>query len=181
MKVSWIIADDFSDPTVDPETLNNIGSTWGSWKTWRAWNTDNVICFDSTKADELVKRAFQAVCNLYVHKKTYIDTEVPAGVNMFDGEFPEEFEHVEEVIAMHLLAQQNDLVLMLGYDLSTPGIQDQFELYKRNNYIAAFSAAVKMYSKTQWVVLDHKDLPEDLKKLDNITCDTYENVLKLLG
>jgi len=181
MRISWIISDDFSDPTVEPATLNDIGSTWGSWRTWRAWNTDNVICYDLGKAKELIQRAFQAVCNLYVQKSGYAELGRPVGVNLFEGEFPAEFDHVEEIIAMHLIANNNDLVLLLGYDLSAPVINDKFELHKRRNYIAAFTAAVKMYPNTQWVLLDHSELSNDLQELDNITCDTYENVLQLLG
>ena len=181
MRTSWIIADAFNDPTVEPDALKNIGSTWGSWRTWRAWSTDNVICYDLAKAKELIQRAFQAVCNLYVQKKGYAELGRPVGINLFDGEFPAEFDGVEEIIAMHLIAEQNDLVLLLGYDLSESELTDKFEIHKRKNYLAAFGAAVKMYSTTQWVVLDHPTLPDSLKDLENITCDSYENVLKLLG
>ena len=181
MRVSWIIADAFNNPTVEPDTLKNIGSTWGSWRTWRAWSTDNVICYDLAKAKDLIHRAFQAVCNLYVQKKDYAELGRPVGVNLFAGEFPAEFDGVEEIVAMHLIAEQNDLVLLLGYDLNEPCLTDKFEIHKRKNYIAAFVAAVKMYPTTQWVVLDHSILPDSLKDLENITCDSYENVLKLLG
>ena len=181
MRISWIVADAFNDPTVEPNTLKNIGSIWGSWRSWRAWNTDNVICYDSDKAKDLVKKAFQAVCNLYIREEVFAELEQPVGVNLFGGEFPAEFYGIEEIIAMHLIAGQNDLVLLLGYDLSESELVDTFELHKRKNYLAAFGAAVKMYSTTQWVVLDHPELPDSLKDLENITCDSYENVLKLLG
>lgn len=181
MRISWVISDSFADPTVDPETLKSIGGIWGSWRTWRAWKTDNVVCYDSAKAKDLIKRAFQAVCNLYVPKKAYIDLGRPSGVGLFEGEFPAEFDNVEEIISMHLIAEQNDLVLLLGYDLTDPTTEDAYEKHKRKNYLAAFKAAVKMYPDTQWVLLDHNELSEELQELDNITCDTYENVLQLLG
>jgi len=182
VRVSWIIADNFVDPAVDPSSLADVGSTWGSWRTWRAWNTDNVLCYDIAKAKDLVTRAFQAVCNLYVPKSAYAELGRPAGVQLFDGEFPVEFDCVEEIIAMHLLAGKNDLVLLLGYNLTEPGIDDAFELHKRKNYLAAFASAIKMYPETQWVIIDHSaELVNTLHELENITCDTYENVLKLLG
>ena len=182
MRVSWIVADEFADPVVDPDTLASIGSTWGSWRTWRAWNTDNVLCYDTTKARDLVTRAFQAVCNLYVRKSAYADLGRPAGVQLFVGEFPAEFDSVEEIIAMHLLAGENDLVLLLGYNLGEPNTDDAFELHKRKNYLAAFASAIKMYPETQWVIINHDaELASNLHKLENITCDTYENVLQLLG
>lgn len=182
MRVSWIVADDFADSTVDPSTLKNIGSTWGSWRTWRAWNTDNVLCHDKTKAKDLVTRAFQAVCNLYVPKSAYAELGRPAGVKLFDGKFPAEFDSAEEIIAMHLLAGKNDLVLLLGHNLSEPDTTDAFERHKRKNYLAAFASAIKMYPDTQWVIINHDaELVSNLYELENITCDTYENVLQLLG
>jgi len=182
VRVSWIIADNFDDPAVDPNTLTEIGSTWGSWRTWRIWNTDNVLCYDKAKAKDLVTRAFQAVCNLYLPKNAYADLGRPVGVQLFDGEFPAEFDGVEEVIAMHLLADKNDLVLLLGYNLSEPDTNDAFERHKRENYLAAFMSAIKMYPETQWVVLNHDaELITNLQELENITCDSYENVLQLLG
>lgn len=182
MQVSWIISDTFSDPTVEPETLKQIGGIWGSWRTWRAWRTDNVVCYDTSKAKELIKRAFQAVCNLYVPKSAYVELGRPSSVGLFEGDFPAEFDNTEEIIAMHLIAEQNDLVLLLGYNLCNPVIEDVYEKHKRKNYLAAFASAVKMYPDTQWVVLDHSgDLADNLTELENITCDTYDNVLQLLG
>lgn len=182
MRVSWVIADNFADQAVDPDTLSEIGSTWGSWRTWRVWNTDNVLCYDGAKARDLITRAFQAVCNLYVPKSAYAELGRPAGVQLFDGEFPAEFNCVEEIIAMHLLASENDLVLLLGYNLTAPSTDDTFELHKRKNYLAAFASAIKMYPETQWVVINHDaELVGTLHELENITCDTYENVLQLLG
>lgn len=182
VRTSWIIADGFSNASIESADLGNIGSTWGSWKTWRAWSTHNVLCADSAKARDLVGRAFQAVCNLYIHKNIYADIGRPTGVKLFDGEFPAEFECVEEIIAMHLIAEQNDLVLLLGYDLSDASQEDAYEKHKRKNYLAAFASSARMYPDTQWVLVDHKlDLAENISSLENITCDTYDNVLQLLG
>jgi hypothetical protein len=182
VQISCIVADSFNDPTIEPSDLKKIGAIWGSWRTWRAWNTDNVVCNDTAKAKDLIRRAFQAVCNLYVSKKSYADLERPKNVGLFDGEFPTEFDSSEEIISMHLIAEQNDIVLLFGFDLSDPAIEDKFEKHKRKNYLAAFTAAVKMYNNTQWVVIDHpNDLTDNLLDLENITCDSYENVLELLS
>lgn len=181
MQISWIIADSFNDPTVDPEKLKDIGTIWGGWKTWRAWNTDNVICFNIEKARDLITRAFQAVCNLYIQESAFTLLNRPPGVNLYAGDFPAEFDNEEEIVAMHLIADNSDLVLLLGYDLQLPDSSDKFLMHKRRNYNSAFVAAVKMYPDTQWVLLDHPELPEDLKNLENLTCDTFENVLELLG
>jgi len=182
MRVCWVIADTFDDPLIEPTRLANIGSTWGSWRTWRAWNTDNVLCNDANKAQDLIKRAFQAVCNLYIPKKAYVELQRPVGIKLYEGEFPTEFDAVEDIVAMHLVSSSSDLVLLLGFDLTEPDTSDAYEKHKRKNYLAAFAAAVRMYPETQWVVLDHPDqFANNLSDLENITCDTYENVLQLLG
>lgn len=182
MRICWIVADEFNDPLTDPETLANIGSTWGSWRTWRAWNTDNVLCNDAKKAKELITRAFQAVCNLYIPKQHYVMLERPVGVKLYEGEFPAEFSGVEDIVSMHLVSAHNDLVLLLGFDLSTPAQTDAYELHKRKNYLSAFRAAVKMYPDTQWVLINHnQELDASIKQLENLSCDSYENVLKLLS
>ena len=181
MQVSWVIADNFNDHTVDPEKLKDIGAIWGSWKTWRAWNTDNVICFNIEKARDLVTRAFHAVCNLYVQESAFALLDRPNGVNIYAGTFPAEFDNEEEIVAMHLLADNADIVLLLGYNLNLPDSDDKYLMHKRKNYNAAFSAAVKMYPDTQWVLLDHSELDDNLKNLENLTCDTLENVLELLS
>lgn len=182
VRVCWVIAETFNDPLTDPDALAGIGSTWGSWRTWRAWNTDNVLCNDAQKAKDLTTRAFQAVCNLYIPKKDYVTLERPVGVKLYEGEFPTEFEGVEDIVGMHLVSGHNDLVLLLGFDLSTPDQTDAYELHKRKNYLAAFRAALKMYPQTQWVLINHqKKLDPSFEGFENITCDTYENVLQLLG
>lgn len=182
MNISWVISENFKNNSVDLGQLKEIGSIWGSWKTWKTWSTDNVLCHDKNKAHDLIKRAFQAVCNLYIHKKHYASLERPPGISLYDGEFPEEFDQIEDIIAMHLVASQNDIVLLLGFDLSYLELDDKFENHKRNNYLSAFKSAVAMYPDTQYVVLDHdKKIVSQIFDLENITCDTYENVLQLLN
>ena len=182
MRVCWILADTFNNPLVDPTMLADIGSTWGSWKTWRAWNTDNVLCNDAKKAQDLITRAFQAVCNLYIPKRDYVILGRPVGVKLYEGEFPTEFDSVEDIVSMHLVSSQNDLVLLLGFDLSEASSDNIINQHKRKNYLAAFKAALKMCPATQWVLIDHdQELDPSLKEFKNLSCDSYENVLKLLS
>ena len=57
MNVSWVLADTLTlDPLVNIDAMKEIGPMWGSWKTWRSCQTDNVICYDLGKAQELIKR-----------------------------------------------------------------------------------------------------------------------------
>lgn len=181
MRVCWVIASDFVDPLIDPAQLSAIGSTWGSWKTWRGWNTDNVLCHDSEKAENLIKRAFQAACNLYIPQNLYVDLGRPAGVKLYQGDFPSVFDSVEDIISMHLVAESNDLVLLLGYDLIN-NEQDQLKKHKKNQYLSAFKGACKSYPDTQWVLIDNQPLTNEyFDDCENLSCDSYENVLQLLG
>ena len=180
MRVSWIIADRFSSATVDPEQLKAVGSIWGSWRTWRAWHTDNVLCHDLSRAQELIQRAFQAVCNLYVPNRHFVALNNPSRVNVYEGDFPGEIDSPEEIVAMHLAAEQNDLVLLLGFDLSDKECDDKYQSHKRLNYINAFRATLNTYPKTQWVLIDH---PESITKkitLPNLTKDSFASVVQLL-
>ncbi len=182
MRVCWIIADDFAATHIDPVKLKDVGPIWGSWRTWRAWNTDNVLCHDFAKAAELTQRAFHAVCNLYVPNKHYQSLNRPAKVNLYDGDFPGEFDNPEEIVAMHLVADANDLVLLLGYDLTKITETDKYQRHKQINYLNAFRATLNTYSETQFVLIDHAgDLDESLTKIANLTCDRFESVLQLLN
>lgn len=181
MRICIVIAEGYDNPLVDPDALSDIGSTWGSWRTWRAWKTDNVLCNDKTKASDLITRAFQAVCNLYIPKKYYVELNRPVGIKLYEGEFPAEFDKIEDIVSMHLVAEQNDLVLLLGFDLVLPKTEDKYQDHKNKNYVSAFTSAVRLYENTQWVLIDVEHLPETLEDLPNITCDSYQNVLDLLS
>jgi len=181
MEISWVLSADYSDPIVKPETLKEIGSTWGSWKTWRGYSTDNVLCADDTKAQDLIKRAFHSVCNFYIPEKSYITLNRPSGVKVFDGDFPTEFTNQEDVIAMHLVSQ-SELVLLLGFNLQEITDTDPVAKHLNKNYEAAVRAVIKNNPNTQWIFIDHpEEMDKSFQKMQNITCDTYENVLQLLG
>lgn len=52
----------------------------------------------------------------------------------------------------------------------------------RKNYQAAAGGVIKNNADTTWVVIDHlADLDKSFVNMENISCDTYENVLQLLG
>ena len=182
MRVSWIIADRFASTTVDPEQLKAIGPIWGSWRTWRAWHTDNVLCHDLGRAQELIQRAFQAVCNLYVPNRHFAALNNPSRVNIYEGDFPGEMDSPEEIVAMHLASGSSDLILLLGYDLGKITVEDRFERHKQTNYMNAFRATLNTYPETQFVLIDHPgDLDKSFGSIANLTCDKYETVLQLFN
>jgi hypothetical protein len=180
MEISWVLSEDYNDPIVKSEQLKDIGSTWGSWKTWRSWSTDNVLCADNTKAQDLIKRAFHSVCNFYIPQKSYIFLNRPTGVRVFEGDFPDDFTKQEDVIAMHLCSQ-SELVLCMGFDLQEVTETDPRAKFLAKSYETAIRAVIKNNPNTQFVFIDHPgELDKSLKDLENISCDTFENVLQLL-
>lgn len=182
MKLCWIVADDFASPHIEPKTLKDLAPIWGSWRTWRAWGTDNVLCDDDSEAQELIQRAFQSVCNLYVPQRHYATLGRPMKVNLYEGSFPGELDHAEEIVAMHLVAESTDLVLMLGFDLTQITETEKLAKHKKINYQNAFRATLNTYPNTQWVLIDHPgDLDKSFQNITNITCDKFENVLHLLS
>jgi hypothetical protein len=182
MRVSWIVADNFASTTVDPEQLKTVGPIWGSWRTWRAWSTDNVLCHDLPRAQELLQRAFHAVCNFYVPNRHYSALNRPIGVNVYEGDFPGEMDNPEQIVAMHLAAASSDLILLLGYDLTEITAEDRFERHKQTNYMNAFRATLNTYPEIQFVLIDHPgDLDKSFRTITNLTCDKYETVLQLFN
>ena len=182
VRIVCVLADEFSATHIEPGQLKDIGALWGSWRTWRAWQTDNVLCHDFFKADELIKRAFHAVCNLYIPNKNYGALNRPPKVNLYDGDFPGEFDHPEEIVSMHLVADSADLVLLFGYDVSKITETDKFQKHKKTNYLNAFRATLNTYPQTQFVLIDHaNELDTSLTKIPNLTCDKFEAVLQLLN
>lgn len=180
MRVCWIISEEFASTHITPEQLKDIAPSWGSWRTWRAWSTDNVICHDATKAQELIQRAFHSVCNFYTANKNYAQLGRPAKVQLYEGDFPGTLDRPEEIIAMHLVAEQNDLVLLLGFDLSDKTFDDKYETHKQQNYFNAFRATVNTYPQTQWILIDHPGSVTKKITLPNLTKDSFDSVMQLL-
>ncbi len=181
MRVCWVISEQFASTHITSDQLKEIAPSWGSWRTWKAWNTDNVICHDLSSAQDLIKRAFHSVCNFYTANKNFSALNRPPRVNLYEGDFPGALDRPEEIIAMHLVAEQNDLVLLLGFDLSEKIFDDKYENHKRLNYINAFRATLNTYPETQWVLIDHADPVTKKITLPNLTVDSFDSVISMLG
>lgn len=183
MKVNWVLTSDYL-PSSDSvsERLKSIGPLWGSWKTWRDCGTDNVICHDFAKAKELTARAFQAVCNFYLPKKFYQDLQRPVGVRLYDGDYAQTTDHIEDIISLHLAGQDSDIILMLGFDLRP--VQDDLDKLEKHKWVnrhGLIRSAIVATPNVQYVLVDHPvELAKNYQNLPNLTCDTMENALKLL-
>lgn len=184
MNISWIFADGYQlDPTVSSDQIKNVGPAWGSWRTWRSCATDNVICYDSVKAQELIERSFQTHCNFFIPEEIFISLGRPSGVRCFGGQAQHNLDHIEDIVALHLGSTDADVCLLMGFDFGImPDIPDRFERHKLMNYRGLAKSIVNNRPQTQWVLVDHSgDLDPAFTELPNLTCDTFKNVLQLLA
>ena len=184
MQINWVVASTYQlDPAIDVDAVKNIGPIWGSWRTWRSCATDNVVCHDSGRAQELVARNFQKDCNFYVPESNFVKIGRPLGVRIYGGNFLQEVDAIEDIVALHLASAQSNIVILLGFELTgINGIDDTFELHKKKNYHGLVRGVIAAHPETQWVLADHeKKLDKNYQTLPNLTCDTLGNVLQLLA
>lgn len=182
MNISWVLADSvLLDPTLDPADLKRVGPIWGSWRTWRACQTDNVICHDQQKALDLVKREFQHRCNFYLPNSVHASLDRPDGVRLYEGDFVHDVDRQEEIVALHLAASTSDIVLLLGFDLSTlPSNTDRLQAHQAQHHRNLLRQAIKDYHQVQWVIVDHTgELDPNLANLNNVLLDTMQTVLTM--
>lgn len=180
MNISWILSDSvIQDPMLDFAQLKEIGSLWGSWRTWRTCGTDNVLCHDLSHARDLINRNFHQQCNFYIHETLFATLDRPTGVKLYGGEFNHEVEHKEELIAMHLAASVNDIVLLLGFDFQElPKHPDRLIEHRNHNYWNLARQAMINNPQTQWVVINHPGkIRLEMQDLSNISQDTLSNIL----
>jgi hypothetical protein len=180
MKISWVISDTaVVDPTVDLDSLKNIGPFWAGWRTWRSFQTDNVICHNESDVRTLISKNFHRRCNLYISNSVYQSVDRPEGVKLYQGEFHEMVEHPDEIVSMHLASSASDIVLLLGFDFGTKNLEhDRLAKHKWHNYKQYALHIFAANSSVQWVLLDHPGkIDKELEKVSNIQFDTLDNVL----
>jgi len=180
MNIAWVLADSTTfGPEVDIDQLKTIGSFWGGWSTWRGCATDNVICNDLDKSGALLKRKFQEGCNFYIPNSSYQILGRPDQVKLYEGAFVHDVDHQDEIVAMHLAAAFNDIVLLAGFDWLEPGVNsDKLLEHRARNYRGLVRQAIVDNDHCQWVLVDHPDpIMKHLSNLPNLSTDTMENVL----
>jgi hypothetical protein len=147
------------------QQIKTLTPTWGGWRTYNFANTNNVICYNEDVAEQLVAKSWQTVCNLYVKESVWQE-----GLFRFGGHISHPIDNPEDIVAIHL-ASQNDLVVLLGYDLAA----------KDPDYLGLLYAAVAAYPDCQFIWVNDQALPEQpWSSVTNITCDNFENVLSYL-
>lgn len=183
MNICWIAATGYMlDPVYDVEQLKSIGPIWGSWTTWRSCATDNVICHDRMRAQELINRNFHQRSNFYTHRDFYQPLGRPTGIRWYDGKFDMAVDAVDDIVALHLAAQTADVILLLNFqfgEIVEP--DDAFEKHKLINRHGLIHSIITQQAQTQWVAVDHVGkLHKQYQTLLNLTCDSLPNVLQLL-
>jgi hypothetical protein len=182
MNISWVLSDNFIlDPVFDITEIKEIGPLWGSWKTWRGCGTDNVICHDTTKSRELLKRNFQTTCNFYIPSDSWITLDRPDSVHVYEGKFLDEFQP-EEIVAMHLAASQSDIILLLGFDLTEKTKNpDRLLEHRAHVYRTLVKSCIENNPEVQWVLVDHSgDIMKFMSKIPNLVKDSMDTALSLL-
>jgi len=180
MNINWVLADLTTfGPEVDIGKLKHIGSFWGGWRTWRGCETDNVICDDMSKANDLLKRNFQNECNFYIPNSSYQSLNRPANVRLYGGEFIHDVDRRDEIVAMHLAAATSDIVLLVGFNFSEPIVNtDKLSEVRARDYRGLIRQTITDNSHVQWVLVDHPDpIMKELSSLENLSTDVMENVL----
>ena len=182
MNVSWILADTIVlDPLADVKQMKEIGPLWGSWRTWRGCETDNVICHDMAKAKDLLMRQFQTSCNFYIPNTIWVALDRPEKVNLYEGDFLDEFQP-EEIVAMHLATSQSDIILLLVFDWTEkPKNPNKLLEHHAHVYKTLVKHCIENNPEIQWVLVDHPGaIMKMLNNLPNLTQDTMDTALSLL-
>jgi len=178
MRINWVLSSDvIIDITLDVETLKKFGSFWGSWETLRSCGTDNIVCHDEDKAVELLKKKFNQVCNFYCPKTVGDRTDIDGRVIFYDGSFSHQVDRPEEIVAMHLVSSNSDIVLLYGFDWSNGGHTDYRGLCYRN----LIKEVIRSSGDVQWVLVDGVGLFDELVGLENLSVDSMGNVISLIS
>lgn len=180
LKIAWVVADAVAaNPYVAFERLKDIGSVWGSWRTWRSCQTDNVVCHDRGEASGLLARGFQRQCNFYIPESNFQSLDRPVGVKLYQGEFVHEVTNQNEIVTLHLAASQNDILLLLGFDLrEQPNIADRMTRHRWTNYKNLIRALMLENEQRQWILIDHLGTADpDFNNQSNLAYDQIDNIL----
>lgn len=182
MRICWVLGQEIQDEELDAAIISEVAPSWGSWSTWKKFKTDNCICTDTGEAQELIKRAFHAVCNLYIMQDSYIQVGSPQGVKLFNGKFQgEQVDNKDDIVALNLAAPNHDIVLMSGFNFSPIKTKNKIAAFSREEYYFNIIELIKANSTVQFVLVDYThELASWLEDLENLSFDTISSVESLL-
>jgi len=183
MQINWVISKDIKDIEQSIDVLKNIGPLWGSYITWKKFKTDNCICHEKNIASDLIKRAFHAVSNLYIPSTLYTPLGRPVGVKLFDGGFDLiDVINKDDIISLHLAASNANIILLLGFDLTTNIETSEVNKFNRNSYYKNLIILFNSNPDIQFVIVDHYDDTDQMfNDIPNLTFDTTNSIISLLN
>jgi len=184
MNVVWVISQDIPNNLINPATIKDTGTSWGSWKTYSMYKTDNCVCSSSHEASALVHHSFHNKCQLHITKESFIELNRPEGVILFDGKFGNQaISNKDDIVTLNLIAGTADLVLLVGFNFKPLlNTDEEWERNSRAEYYFNMREIIKAHSSTQFVLVDYRhELASWVQELDNVTEDTVESVKSLLG
>ena len=175
MKICWVISEEAQVDQQPQGELITIAEAWGSWRTYKEYKTTNCVCSDKSEASKLIKQNFQAISNLYVMQESFLALDCPTGVKVFGGKFgSDNISNKDDIVALNLAVPQYDLILLFGFDFQPTTDRG------RDEYYFNVKELIKSNPTTQFVLVDYAFEMDDWE-LDNLTEDTVESVMSLLG
>lgn len=183
MKIVWVVAVTHRPVgTPDIEAMKVIGPVWGGVATWRHWKTDNVIASSLNACRWALERKLQTKCNFMAPKRFYQDLQRPGDVQFYGEMADVEAKDLDDLVALNLAGSLADIVLCLGFNLQTPiTTGDSAEDRLIRNRYGVLLSMMRNLDTVQWVLVDHDAKPDPaFGNLANVTCDSMQNVLKLL-
>jgi len=179
MNIAWVISNNTDNSHLEYDFMSSIAPSWGSYKTWQVYKTDNCICTDLSTANEMLSRGLQTVSNFWVPESFFVDLGRPDNVQLIGGNFVNDnYPYKDDLVSLHLSSTNADIILMLGFDLSS---LDSMSTQDKKNYYLNILHLIKNNSDKQFVLVNYNnDLSDMFNDLSNLSADTDDSVKDLL-
>jgi|ETNvirnome_6_100_1030635.scaffolds.fasta_scaffold06114_6 hypothetical protein len=197
MNIAWVLSQSITlkDASIDPKVMGDIGPIWGTWESWKEFQTDNVISTNIELSQQLVEKAFHAVCNLWVDEQHFEYIGSPKKVHTFKHNIKGHFGPAGKnftpanIINLELASRAYDLLVVVGFDIYTPHSRTDLAVDGRevrdskHRYLMQLIKIIKKNPNVQYVFADVvpcKNVYKPFKQLENFTVDSNDNVVKFL-
>jgi len=168
INIAWVIAEDYHlPPRYGTDILHAIGPIWSSWRIWRTYGSDNCVCLETADIEFCIEQEYHEYCNLYIPDSYELTSRL--SIKRYAGMGKINLPNSIDIVTLHLAAAWQDIILLLGFDLSRNSVL--------KNYVMS---AVSQYAKCQWVCIDNRSQDFQDTNLENFTCDSFDNVVKSL-
>jgi hypothetical protein len=181
MKICWIISEHSKKKVTESSALKDVAPTWGSCSIYDTYEVDNIVCNDLKIAEQLTRRNVQSSSNFYLSADNHKTLGNPSGVNIYQGGFADtNINNKDDIVALNLVMQQYDIVLLLGFSFAKPKSKDDLAKHKQEAYLHNIRTIIKENPEKQFVLVNYKGkLSKDFNELENLTRDSLSNVLEV--